>query len=192
MILPPEQKPGTRVKAHNESADSRMVAALGRCRKSRVLFQILAAHHLAEALPTRVCGAARIDEDVIVRPFGLAFEDFAGGIAEHDAVAVALARLVGEKLAGVGNVLNFEIIQIYQGAPEGNGRRVVTTWGPFFGVVGLSSADFACRLCAGALAPGRKSQPRQPAVPGAHALSSRSRCRRPMINLLGVALCLLP
>ena len=51
----------------------------------------------------RVGGAARIDEDVIVRPFGLAFEDLAGSIAEHDAVAVALARLVGEKLAGIGD-----------------------------------------------------------------------------------------
>jgi clan AA aspartic protease (TIGR02281 family) len=68
----------------------------------------------------------------------------------------------------------------------------VTTGRQFCGVVGLLRADFACRLRAGALAPGRKSQPRQLAELGAHAPRSRSRCRRPMLNLLGAALCLLP
>ena len=69
----------------------------------------------------------------------------------------------------------------------------MTTGGPFCSVVGHSRADFACRLCAAALAgPGQKSQPRQPAALGPRALSSRSKRQRPMLNLLGAALCLLP
>src|SRR5262249_61327581 len=81
---------------------SRVIAALRRRGEPRVLLQILAPDHLAQPLPMRVCGATSVDEDVVVRAFRLALEDLAGRIAEHDAIAVALACLVSEKLAGIG------------------------------------------------------------------------------------------
>src|SRR5712691_3470347 len=80
-----------------------VVAAERRGREALVGLEVLAPDHLAEPLPVRVGGAARVDVDVVVLSARLALEDVAGSVAEHDPVALPLAGLIGEELRRIGD-----------------------------------------------------------------------------------------